>query len=74
LDGVKVGGVGTRIRQDLRDAQIDTALTELGLPDEFLEHATRDEILERVGLTAPAIASQIAQQVAGLRVPHARQN
>ena len=73
-DGVKVGGVGTRIRQDLRDAQIDTALTELGLPDEFLEHATRDEILERVGLTAPAIASQIAQQVAGLRVPHARRN
>ena len=73
-DGVKVGGVGTRIRQDLRDAQIDTALTELGLPDEFLEHATREEILERVGLTAPAIANQIAQQVAGLRVPHARQN
>ena len=73
-DGVKVGGVGTRIRQDLRDAQIDTALTELGLPDEFLEHATREEILERVGLTAPAIANQIAQQVAGSRVPHARQN
>lgn len=73
-DGVKVGGIGTRIRQDLRDAQIDTALTELGLPDDFLEHATREQILERVGLTATAIASQIAQQFAGLRVPHARQN
>ena len=71
-DGVKVGGIGTRVRQDLRDAQIDTALTELGLPDEFLEHATRDEILERVGLTAEAVAEQISLQVSGQRVPHAR--
>ena len=71
-DGVKVGGIGTRVRQDLRDAQIDTALTELGLPDEFLEHATRDEILERVGLTADAVAEQISLQVTGQRIPHAR--
>jgi 1-deoxy-D-xylulose-5-phosphate synthase len=71
-DGVKVGGIGTRVRQDLRDAQIDTALTELGLPDEFLEHASRDEILDRVGLTADAVAKQISQQVAGQRIPHAR--
>ena len=71
-DGVKVGGIGTRVRQDLRDAQIDTALTELGLPDEFLEHATRDEILERVGLTAENVAKQISLQVSGQRIPHAR--
>ncbi|MBU6144613.1 MAG: 1-deoxy-D-xylulose-5-phosphate synthase, partial [Acidobacteria bacterium] len=51
-DGVKVGGIGTRIRQDLRSHQIDTALNELGLPDEFIEHASRTEILERVGLNA----------------------
>ena len=73
-DGVKVGGIGTRVRQDLRDAQIDTALTELGLPDEFLEHASREEILERVGLTAEAVAKQIIQQVTGQRIPHARPN
>jgi 1-deoxy-D-xylulose-5-phosphate synthase len=71
-DGVVVGGIGTRVRQDLRDAQIDTALTELGLPDEFLEHATRDQILERVGLTAEAIAQRIEAQVNGQRIPHAR--
>ena len=44
-DGIRVGGVGTRIRQDLRDAGVDTAVTELGLPDEFLDHSTRNEIL-----------------------------
>lgn len=71
-DGVKVGGIGTRIRQDLRAAQIDTALTEIGLPDEFLEHATRNQILERVGLTPRAIAHDIVAQVVGSKIPHAR--
>ena len=71
-DGVKVGGIGTRIRQDMRSAQIDTALNEIGLPDEFLEHASRDEILERVGLTAKQIAHDVVAQVLGARVPHAR--
>lgn len=71
-DGVRVGGIGTRIRQDLRAAQVDTALNELGLPDEFLEHASRSEILERVGLTAQNITQEIVAQVLGARVPHAK--
>lgn len=71
-DGVKVGGIGTRIRQELRAQQVDTALNELGLPDEFIEHASRTEILERVGLTAQLIAQDIVAQVLGTKVPHAR--
>jgi 1-deoxy-D-xylulose-5-phosphate synthase len=71
-DGIKVGGIGTRVRQDLRDAQVDTALTEIGLPDEFIDHATRNQILEDTGLTAQAIARDIVAQVVGSRVPHAR--
>jgi 1-deoxy-D-xylulose-5-phosphate synthase len=72
-DGVKVGGVGTRIRQDLRTAQIDTALNEIGLPDEFLAAASRGEILEEIGLTAQNIARDIVAQVLGAKVPHAKQ-
>ncbi|MBA4247574.1 MAG: 1-deoxy-D-xylulose-5-phosphate synthase [Microbacterium sp.] len=71
-DGVRVGGIGTRIRQDLRAAGVDTAVDELGLPDEFLEHASRDEILERVGLTSQAIARDLVAQVLGTKVPVAR--
>jgi 1-deoxy-D-xylulose-5-phosphate synthase len=71
-DGVRVGGIGTRIRQALRAAGVDTALNELGLPDEFLEHATRNEIFERVGLTAQTIARDIVAQVLGAKVPYAR--
>ena len=71
-DGIRVGGIGTRVRQDLRAAQIDTALSEIGLPDEFLEHASRSEILNRVGLNPQDIAREIVAQVVGARVPNAR--
>jgi 1-deoxy-D-xylulose-5-phosphate synthase len=71
-DGIRVGGVGTRVRQELRAAQVDTALNELGLPDKFLEHAARNQILESVGLGAQQIAHDIVAQVLGARVPHAR--
>jgi 1-deoxy-D-xylulose-5-phosphate synthase len=71
-DGIKVGGIGTRVRQVMRAAQVDTALNEVGLPDEFLEHGSRDEILHRTGLTAQSIAHDIVAQVLGAKVPHAR--
>ncbi|WAB83321.1 1-deoxy-D-xylulose-5-phosphate synthase [Microcella daejeonensis] len=71
-DGIRVGGIGTRIRQDLRAAGVDTAVDELGLPDEFLDHASRDEILEQVGLTPQAIARDLVAQVLGRRIPVAR--
>ncbi len=71
-DGIKVGGIGTRIRQDLRGAGVDTAVTELGLPDEFLDHASRAEILESIGLTAVQIAADVADMVSGNKLPHAR--
>lgn len=71
-DGVRVGGIGTRIRQDLREAGVDTAVTELGLPDQFLDHAKRDEILEDVGLTPQHIARDVVAQVLGSKIPVAR--
>lgn len=71
-DGVRVGGVGTRIRQDLRAAGVDTAVDELGLPDAFLDHASREEILEDAGLTDQRIARDIVAQVLGTRIPIAR--
>jgi 1-deoxy-D-xylulose-5-phosphate synthase len=71
-DGIRVGGIGTRIRQELRAAGVDTALTELGLPDEFLDHASRNQILEQVGLTAQQISRDVVAQVLGIKIPVAR--
>lgn len=71
-DGVRVGGFGTRLRQDLRENEVDTGLNEVGIPAEFLEHAEREEILERLGLTAKSIARDIVAQVLGSKLPHAK--
>ncbi|ALJ20429.1 1-deoxy-D-xylulose-5-phosphate synthase [Microbacterium sp. No. 7] len=71
-DGIRVGGIGTRVRQVLREAGVDTAVDERGLPDTFIEHATRDEILEDAGLTASRIARDVVAQVLGARIPAAR--
>jgi 1-deoxy-D-xylulose-5-phosphate synthase len=71
-DGVRVGGIGTRIRQELRRAGVDTAVDEVGLPDEFLDHGSRAEILEAAGLTPQTIARNLVAQVLGMKVPKAR--
>ena len=71
-DGVRVGGFGSRLRQSLRVAQVDTGLHEVGIPAEFLEHAEREEILSRLGLTDKQIAMEVVEQVVGTRVPKAK--
>lgn len=71
-DGIRVGGVGTRIRQALRDAGVDTAVSELGVPDEFPDHASREELLAEAGLTPSHIAAMVSEQVRGTRIPVAR--
>ena len=71
-DGIRVGGIGTRVRQVLREAGVDTAVDELGLPDEFIDHATREQILEDAGLTPAKIAQDVVSQVLGTRIPVAR--
>jgi 1-deoxy-D-xylulose-5-phosphate synthase len=71
-DGIRVGGIGTRIRQVLRENGVDTAVDELGVPDEFIDHASRDQILVDAGLTAAKIAQDVVAQVLGTRIPVAR--
>jgi 1-deoxy-D-xylulose-5-phosphate synthase len=71
-DGIRVGGIGTRIRQELRAAGVDTALSELGLPDEFLEHGSRAEILAQRRDSPQRIARDVVEQVLGSKVPVAR--
>ncbi|ABY24118.1 1-deoxy-D-xylulose 5-phosphate synthase [Renibacterium salmoninarum ATCC 33209] len=71
-DGVRAGGVGSRIRQEMRAAGVDTALNEVGLPVEFLAHGSRGQVLDRVGLTAQKVAHDVVAQVLGTKVPFAR--
>ncbi|MEU9127665.1 1-deoxy-D-xylulose-5-phosphate synthase [Kitasatospora sp. NPDC048540] len=59
-DNGRAGGVGSAVAQALRDGGVDTPLRELGIPQEFLNHAGRGEILEEIGLTGTGVAAQTA--------------
>ncbi|MEU6968234.1 1-deoxy-D-xylulose-5-phosphate synthase [Kitasatospora aureofaciens] len=59
-DNGRTGGVGSTVSQALRDADVDVPVRVLGLPQEFLGHAARGEILEEAGLTGTGVAAQTA--------------
>jgi 1-deoxy-D-xylulose-5-phosphate synthase len=67
-DNGRVGGFGDAVSRLLRDHDVDVAVKSFGLPQEFLPHGTRDEILEVAGLTAQHVARAITEAVA-LRSP-----
>ncbi|WP_043266687.1 1-deoxy-D-xylulose-5-phosphate synthase [Streptomyces sp. CT34] len=63
-DNIRSGGVGSAIAQALRDAGVDIPLRDFGIPERFLDHASRKEVLAEIGLTAPDIARQVTGLVA----------
>ncbi|MFF1558646.1 1-deoxy-D-xylulose-5-phosphate synthase [Streptomyces sp. NPDC058279] len=65
-DNGRTGGVGAAVSQALRDAGVDVPLRDFGIPQRFLDHALRKEILAEIGLTAPDIARQVTGLVAKL--------
>ncbi|HET7327750.1 MAG TPA: 1-deoxy-D-xylulose-5-phosphate synthase [Nocardioidaceae bacterium] len=58
-DGVREGGVGTRIAQLVDDAGLHVPVRTLGLPTEFLPHGSRTELLAHYGLDGPGIAASV---------------
>jgi 1-deoxy-D-xylulose-5-phosphate synthase len=65
-DNSKVGGIASLLRQHLADAGIDVPVRGFGVPQVFLDHARRSEVLERIGLTAQEVSRQVVETVAGL--------
>jgi 1-deoxy-D-xylulose-5-phosphate synthase len=62
-DNGKVGGCGAVLLQTLNDAGVHTPFRLHGVPQDFLDHAKRAAILERLGLTAQAIALGIVEDM-----------
>jgi 1-deoxy-D-xylulose-5-phosphate synthase len=58
-DNVVVGGVGSQVELALRDAGRTTPLDQLGIPKDFLQHGSRGQVLDRVGLTPDAVAGRL---------------
>jgi 1-deoxy-D-xylulose-5-phosphate synthase len=60
------GGIGSSVSAALRHAEIDVPCRDVGVPQEFQEHASRGEVLTAVGLTDQNVARQVTGWVAAL--------
>jgi 1-deoxy-D-xylulose-5-phosphate synthase len=63
-DNGRAGGFGDAVARLLRDHDVDLPVKTFGLAQEFLEHGSRDEILEAAGLTPQHLARQLTEAVA----------
>ena len=61
-DGAEHGGVGSSIEAAMSSRGVDTPLRRFALPQEFIAHASRAEILRAAGLDGAAIADRIADE------------
>jgi len=65
-DNGRIGGVGSTLLALLNDERVTTPVRIHGIPQEFLDHAERDAILERIGLTPQALARGIVEDITAL--------
>ncbi|WP_156755241.1 1-deoxy-D-xylulose-5-phosphate synthase [Actinokineospora pegani] len=65
-DSGRHGGFGWALAALLRDNDVDVPLRDLGIPNEFHEHGSRDEVLVRLGLTAQDVARRVTGWASGL--------
>ena len=63
-DNGRVGGFGDAVSRLLRDRDVDVPVKTFGLPQRFLTHGDRGEVLAEAGLTPQHLARQITEAVA----------
>ncbi|MGH3328516.1 MAG: 1-deoxy-D-xylulose-5-phosphate synthase [Streptomycetales bacterium] len=63
-DSGRVGGVGSVIAQSLRDAGVPTPVRDFGIPQRFIDHGERHDLLAEVGLAAQDISRAVVEAVA----------
>jgi 1-deoxy-D-xylulose-5-phosphate synthase len=62
-DNLVSGGIGVAVTLALREAGIEVPVHLHGIPKRFLDHASRGQVLEEVGLTADAVATSLATRL-----------
>jgi 1-deoxy-D-xylulose-5-phosphate synthase len=66
-ENVTAGGFGGAVGEMLAEEGVTVPLCHIGVPNEFVLHGKRDELLAQVGLDAPGIAARV---LAFVRQPH----
>lgn len=68
-EGCLPGGFGSAVLEAVCDAGLDTRrIRRVGIPDRFIEHGDRQELLSSLGLDAPGIADACRQLAAEMQV------
>jgi 1-deoxy-D-xylulose-5-phosphate synthase len=63
-DNGVAGGFGDAVCRLLREADVQTPVRTFGLPQQFLAHGKREEIMDEAGLTPQHLARRITEAVA----------
>jgi len=58
-DNLVSGGVGAAVTLALREADVDLPVHTYGIPKRFLDHASRGQILEELGLTGDQVVADL---------------
>ena len=62
-DNLVSSGVGAAVAFALHENDVDVPVHLHGIPKRFLDHASRGQVLEEVGLTADAVATSLARHL-----------
>ena len=60
------GGAGSAVNEYLNSQAIQMPVINLGIPDKYVEHASREEQLEEIGLTGEGIVKTISEFKQGI--------
>jgi 1-deoxy-D-xylulose-5-phosphate synthase len=71
-DNGRAGGFGDAVCRMLRDHDVDTPVKTFGIPQEFIEHGERGQILDELGLAPQHLARAITEAVASRSADLAR--
>ncbi|KUL49432.1 1-deoxy-D-xylulose-5-phosphate synthase [Streptomyces sp. NRRL S-1521] len=63
-DNSRASGVGAAVALALGEAEVDVPVRRFGIPEQFLAHAKRGEVLADLGLTPVEIAGRISATLA----------
>ncbi|MBI3172020.1 MAG: 1-deoxy-D-xylulose-5-phosphate synthase, partial [Hydrocarboniphaga effusa] len=64
-DNARLGGAGSAVNEVLLAQHHTVSVLNLGLPDHFVEHGSRDELLAQCGLDSAGIQRSIQKRLRG---------
>ncbi len=71
-DNAVMGGAGSAVAELLQAEGVDVPLLQLGLPDAWLEHASREDLLAQAGLDVAGIRAAVLARWPQLGTPTVR--